>query len=110
MRQIPNAPHSAAQARLQQAAVAMSPIRADLIGSDTCIALGITVHAEAHVLAMCRRLLDAGHDLATPLETYRGTTLCLIVRSIGEAAQLEIGKAGFKRRAAGAGAPPIPAG
>ncbi|MFY9839327.1 MAG: hypothetical protein WAK55_23200 [Xanthobacteraceae bacterium] len=39
---------------------------------------------------MCRKLVEAGHDPATPLEAWRGKTLCLLVRSIGEAARLEV--------------------
>jgi hypothetical protein len=34
--------------------------------------------------------LEAGHDPATPLEAYRGSTLCLRVRSIGEGAALTV--------------------
>ena len=77
-------------------------IRADLIGSDTCIALGLTINSSSPVLALCRALVESGHDPATPLEAYRGDVLCLRVRSIGDGAELEInGKgSGFKRRAA----------
>jgi hypothetical protein len=39
-------------------------------------------------------LLDAGHDPATRLDVYRGATLALTVRSIGEAAQLIVKTAG----------------
>jgi hypothetical protein len=69
-------------------------IRAELIGSDSCTALGITVEASAPVLAMCRALLAAGHDPATRLDVYRGDVLCLRVRSIGEGAALEINTKG----------------
>jgi hypothetical protein len=77
-------------------------IRAELIGSDTCTACGHTAHGAAPVLALCRLLVDAGINPAQPLDAYRGDTLCLHVRSIGEAAKLEIdGKGcGFKRGAA----------
>ena len=37
---------------------------------------------------MCRKLVDAGYDPARPLYAYRGDTLCLKVRSIGEGARL----------------------
>jgi len=57
-------------------------IRAEL-SDDTCSALGITAKADAPVLALCRKLVDAGHDPATPLEVYRGDTLALRVKSIG---------------------------
>jgi hypothetical protein len=33
---------------------------------------------------------EAGHDPDTPLEAYRGTTMCLKVRSIGEGAKLTV--------------------
>jgi hypothetical protein len=78
----------------------MSPLRADLSGGGTAAtatAAGITVQAEAPVLALCRRLLAAGHDPGTPLEAYRGDTLCLRVRSIGEGATLAINDGGFQR-------------
>src|SRR6516162_7938745 len=68
--------------------VPQQAIRADLIGSDYCIALGITSRSSIPVLALCRALVKAGHDPATALEAYRGDVLCLRVRSIGAAAQL----------------------
>jgi hypothetical protein len=56
---------------------------------------------------MCRRLLAAGIDPATRLEVYRGATLALTVRAIGEAANLEINAkgTGFARRCAVRAAP-----
>jgi len=63
---------------------------AELIGSDRCCALGTTARSSAPVLALCRLLIEAGHDPATPLEVWRGTTLCLRVRSIGEGARLTV--------------------
>jgi hypothetical protein len=42
-----------------------------------------TRQGDAVVCALCRRLVEAGHDPATPLEIYRGATLALRVRSIG---------------------------
>ena len=76
-------------------------IRAEVTGSDTATALGITAKAPAAVLALCRALVDADYDPATPLNAYRGDMLCLRVRSIGEAADLEIngGGTGLIRRA-----------
>jgi hypothetical protein len=65
-------------------------IRADLSGSDTCIALGLAINSSSPVLALCRALIAAGHDPAMPLEAYRDETLCLRVRSIGEAANIEV--------------------
>jgi len=68
-------------------------LRADLIGSNACSALGITAHGPTPVLALCRRLIEAGHGPKTPMEVYRGRTLCLRVRSIGEAAALSVSEA-----------------
>ena len=64
-------------------------IRAELIGSDCCSALGIAAYCSAPVLALCRKLIGAGHDSATPLEVWRRDTLALSVRSIGDGAKLE---------------------
>ena len=91
-----NGPEDNPSQVLQQA------IRADLIDSDACTALGLTCNSASPVLALCRALVEAGHDPATPLEAYRGKTFCLRIRSICECAELEInGKgSGFKRRAA----------
>jgi len=69
-------------------------IRAEISGSDTASACGLPVRAAAPVLALCRALLAAGFDAATPLVAARGPMLCLRVRSIGEAARLEINSAG----------------
>jgi hypothetical protein len=76
------------------------PIRAALIGSDRCEAEGISVCAAAPVLAMCRKLVAAGHDQRRPLHAYRGNVLALRVRSIGEGAELAIAGdgVGFRRR------------
>jgi hypothetical protein len=84
-------------------------ICAELIGSDTACAAGISVTAYTPVLELCRRLVVAGHDPATPLKAYRGRTLCLIVQSIGIAAALEINARGngFRLRRAADAAPPI---
>jgi hypothetical protein len=59
------------------------PIGATISGYDTCRAGGITARASAPVLALCRKLVEAGHDPATPLHAYRGETLALTVSSIG---------------------------
>jgi hypothetical protein len=84
--------------------ITTNAIRAELSGSDMCSALGIAIRAYAPVLELCRQLVAAGHDPATPLHAYRLDVLCLSVRSIGEAAALEINGdgTGFRRqRAAG---------
>src|SRR5262245_15853776 len=68
----------------------MSPIRAEIIGDNIARAGGIMVTGHAPVLKLCRELVRAGHDAATPLEAYRGEVLCLRVRSIGEGAGLAV--------------------
>ena len=65
-------------------------IRAELIGSDCCSALGMTGRSSAPVLALCRALVTAGQNPNRPLHAYRGDVLCLCVRSIGEGARLTI--------------------
>jgi hypothetical protein len=69
-------------------------IRAELTGGDTCSAFGITVKSPTPILEMCRKLIAAGHDSGLPLTAYRGGTLCLHVRTIGQAAALEISSRG----------------
>lgn len=60
-----------------------------LVGSRTAIARGITSHGNAPALALCRKLLAAGHDPHARLELYRrNNTLALTVRSIAEGARL----------------------
>jgi hypothetical protein len=95
------------------AATTQAAIRADLIGSQQASAAGIVATGHAPVLKLCRALIKAGHDSQTPLEVYRGATLCFRARSIGEGALLTvedsvIGRPRFVRhrpRACGA-APP----
>jgi hypothetical protein len=65
-------------------------IHAELIGSDSCHALGINVRGHAPVFTLCRALIEAGHDPAQPLEAWRGDVLALKVRSIGEGAELTV--------------------
>ena len=64
-------------------------IRAELSKSDACTAEGFTVRATAPVLAMCRKLMEAGYTPTRPLHAYRGDVLCLKVRTLWEGAQLE---------------------
>jgi hypothetical protein len=96
-----------AQARPRKSGIP-NVIAAELIGKDTASAGGISVKAYTPVLELCRRLVAAGHDPATPLKAYRGPTLCLIVRSIGTATGLEINARGdgFRPRRAADAAPP----
>lgn len=65
-------------------------IRAELVGSDTCIANGITVQAYEPIFEMCRKLVAAGVDPATRLECYRGATKAFVVGSIGKGAKLTV--------------------
>jgi len=88
-------------------------IRAEIFGSATCQAAGLTARGAAPVLSLCRALIEAGHDPTTPLEAWRGTVLALRIRSIGEGAQFEVaddrnGRPRFRRRrdrGDGAGSP-----
>jgi ribosomal protein L19 len=84
-------------------------IRAKLIADESCSALGITVRGPAPVLALCRRLVEVGHDPATAIEAWRGDVLCLQIRSIGQAAQLRLAThgIGFERLCGCTGASPV---
>ena len=89
-------------------------IRAELRGDNECRAAGHITRGTTPILAMCRKLVAAGIDPATPLECYRGTTLCLLVTSIGEAATLEPNSGGtcftrrcIRRRTTVRAAPPV---
>jgi hypothetical protein len=75
------------------------------LSSDSiATALGFTVTAGAPVLALCRKLVESStYASSTPLNAYRGDTLSLKVRSIGEAAELRMdtatnGSPLFRRR------------
>lgn len=84
-------------------------IRAKLIGDDICITGATVVTGNAPVLAMCRRLVADGADPRTPMHVYRGDVLALKVKSIGEAARLEISPngVGFRRRRERCAASPV---
>jgi hypothetical protein len=71
-------------------------LRGELRGDDA-ICDGITVKVSSPAIALCRLLLDRGHAAETRLELYRGTMLALIIRSIGEAAELQVTNTGFAR-------------
>jgi hypothetical protein len=74
----------------RQQQIPQAVIRAMLIGSNHCEAEGIIAHGYAPVLDLCRKLVAAGYNPASPLEAWRGETLCLRVRSIGESAGLTV--------------------
>jgi hypothetical protein len=65
-------------------------LRAELSGSTICSAAGQVAIGHTPILALCRELIDAGHDRSTPLEAWRGPTLCLRIGSIGEGARLTV--------------------
>ena len=69
-------------------------IGAELAWSNTATALGIVARSNSPVIAICRMLVEAGHDPATRLEAWRDAILCLRIRSIGEAAHLEVNPRG----------------
>jgi hypothetical protein len=68
--------------------------RAEVIGSDTCIACGIKVRSYTPVLVMCRRLLAAGYGGEQVLHVYRDGVLALTVASIAQGESLEINTKG----------------
>ncbi len=87
---------------------------ADIIGSDQCQAEGFTARGSSPVLAICRKLIEAGFDPDLPIRADRGDVLCLTIRSIGEAAQLIVKSAGndvpifaVNTSHEGAAAPPV---
>jgi hypothetical protein len=88
-------------------------IRAELSSDSYCSALGFAVRSPSPVLAMCRKLIQSStYAPETPLNVYRGKTLCLRVLGIGEAARLEMtstptGRPVFKRRERSVGASTI---
>lgn len=67
-----------------------TPVHAEIIGSDKCRAEGYSARGPSPVLALCRKLVEAGFDPGRPLHAYRGEVLCLIVRSIGAGAALTV--------------------
>jgi hypothetical protein len=65
-------------------------IRAELTGDQHATALGITATGPAPVTRLCRALIAEGHDPASRLEAYRGTTLCLSLSNLAEGAALTV--------------------
>lgn len=70
------------------------PLYGELTGSNVCTAAGLTARGATPALALCRQLLAAGLDPDHALEVYRNGTLALRIRSIGEAAGLEVNSHG----------------
>jgi hypothetical protein len=65
-------------------------IRAELVGSGTCQAAGLIACGAAPVTSLCRALIEAGDDPATPLEAWLGDMLALRVSSIGAGSRLTV--------------------
>jgi hypothetical protein len=59
-----------------------APVVCPIINSDRCEIDDLVVKHNAPVLAMCRKLIEAGYDQDRPLETYRGDTLRLRISSV----------------------------
>ena len=92
----------------QHFAQAAAIIRAELRGGDQATALGLVVRSPSPIIGLCRELIARGFDPDLPLHPYRGDTLALIVRSIGQAANLEIDGHGTGFRPAHKGGPASP--
>ena len=76
-------------------------IRAELSSDSYATALGVTVRSPSPILALCKKLIEVStYAPETPLNAYRGRTLCLRVLGIGEAAGLEVNSegTGFRSR------------
>ena len=65
----------------------LQPIRAEIDGLYRCTAAGVSVHADAPVLSLCRALIANGHDRRAPLHAYRDGVLALRIKSIGYGAR-----------------------
>ena len=65
-------------------------IIATLVSDDTATAGDIVAHGRSPVFGLCRALLAAGADPNARLECYRGTTLAVVVKSLGRGAMLTI--------------------
>ena len=87
-------PYAPTESEKQRCGAPAGVIVGQLVGSDIATALGLTAQSSSPVLLLCRELVAAGYDPATPMHVVRGDTLALIVRSIGEAIRLRIGSHG----------------
>ncbi len=83
-------PAPAAECGATDESDSITAIRAEIVGDNFARAENIRATGHAPVLSLCRELLKAGFDPATPLEAYRSEMLCLRVRSIGEGAGLTV--------------------
>jgi hypothetical protein len=89
-RQVPDSRKQRRGKPTHDTVAALAVIGVKLTGSDTASAEGITVTGATPVLALCRKLIVYGFDPAIPIHVFRGDTLALRVRAIGEAAALSI--------------------
>ena len=65
-------------------------IPAELTCAHSCAAAGIRAQSTSPILLLCRKLIAAGFGPDQPLLVYRGGTLALTIRSIGEGAGLTV--------------------
>jgi hypothetical protein len=65
-------------------------VRAELIGSSTRTSAGLTVRGNVPALAICRKLIAAGHDPDCAFEVYRNGVLSLRIRSIAAGAGIDV--------------------
>src|SRR5262249_51518659 len=79
------------------------PILAQFLESDRCSAEGLEVRANAPALAMCRKLIDAGHDRDRPFHCCRGETLAMKISSIAYGARYSLSEP-----STGSGVRPVP--
>ena len=73
----------------------MGAIRAELARDSDYTCNGIAARTVAGLAA---KLIEIGHDPGSRLDIFRGETLSLKVRSIGEAAALDVHDCNFSRR------------
>jgi hypothetical protein len=102
-------PYASSKYENQRCGAQAGGIVAKLSDCNNCTALGLTARSSSPVIVLCRTLIAAGHDPALPMHVFRGGTLALVVRSIGEAARLEVSGngSGFIARCDRRASPPI---
>lgn len=65
-------------------------VRAEIIGEDRCEAENLSARGPSLVLALCRKLIEAGFDPGRPPHVYRGAVPALSIRSIAAGARLTV--------------------
>jgi hypothetical protein len=81
--------------RCTHIAQVIDAVHAQIDADNAVSAYGYTAVSTSPVLALCRDLIDAGHLPTAPMLVFRGTMLCLNVRSLEEAAALEVAPRGI---------------